>query len=77
MKLEYWPNVDVLHIQIGTAPSAEGADAGDPDVTLHFDEQNRISEIEITNASSRVDLNDIRRRYGFEEMIVDEARSAA
>lgn len=69
MKIEYFPQTDTLSILLLHDPGAiEGEDSGDPDVTLLFDGLNRIAEIVIDHASTRTDLDDIRRRVGFEEV---------
>jgi hypothetical protein len=49
--------------------SVEGEDTNDPDVTLLLDNENRIAEIVIEHASSRTDLDDIRKRIGYEEIV--------
>jgi hypothetical protein len=73
MRLLYFPDVDVLSIKL-PPDRFEGRDSSDPDVTLFFDKQNRISEILIENASRRMDLDRLRQEPQFEE-INEEVRS--
>ncbi|HET6568127.1 MAG TPA: DUF2283 domain-containing protein [Rhodothermales bacterium] len=75
MRIEYWPDVDMLHIRLSDAISQHGHDAEDPDITVHFDKDNRLVEIEVSNASRRIDLDDLRRRYSFEEVRPEEMRA--
>lgn len=69
MKIEYFPQTDTLSILLVHEPgSVEGEDTQDPDVTLLFDAENRVAEIVIEHASARTDLENIRKRLGFEEV---------
>lgn len=78
MQIEYYPDVDMLSITLIRTPyqSAGGEETRDPDVILHYDVQRRLAEIEISHASTRTDLEDMRRRIGFEE-VRDPKSSAA
>ena len=70
MKIEYFPQTDTLSILLLHMPgSVEGEDTNDPDVTLLLDDDNRIAEIVIEHASRRTDLDDIRKRIGYEEIV--------
>lgn len=77
MKIEYYPDSDMLSISLARQPyeSSGGEDTNDPDVVLHYDAHRRLAEIEISHASKRTDLDEIRRRIGFEE--VREPKSSA
>ncbi len=69
MKIEYFPNTDTLSLLFAAGSfDAECLDTGDDDVTLILDEHGRIGEILIEHASRRVDLDETRRRIGFEEV---------
>lgn len=67
VRLLYFPDVDLLSIKL-PPDRAEGQDTNDPDVTLFFDKDNRISEILVENASKRIDLDKLRREPQFEEV---------
>lgn len=70
MKIEYFPQTDTLSILLLHEPGPiEGEDTNDPDVTLLFDGANRLAEIVIEHASTRTDLEDIRTRIRFEEVV--------
>lgn len=78
MRVEYFPETDTLSIIFAADPfEAEGEDTNDPDVLLLYDEQHRIAEIVIEHASGRVDLGEIRRRIGFEEIRSQEATTTS
>lgn len=68
MKMLYFPDTDTLSIQFPPL-GAEGQDTRDPDVTLFFDEANRITEILIENASRRMDLDSLRTESQFREVV--------
>jgi uncharacterized protein YuzE len=70
MRMLYFPDTDTLSIQF-PLDRAVGQDTMDPDVTLFFDDANRISEILVENASRRLDLNGLRREPQFEEIVSD------
>lgn len=67
MEMLYFLDTDTLSIQFPSV-RAEGQDAEDPDVTLFFDDTNRISEILIEHASRRIDLESLRAEPQFEEI---------
>lgn len=70
MRVEFFPDTDTLSILFlapGTA-AGDGVDADDPDVTLYYDEKGRIAEVAIEHASTRLDLDELRRRVSFEEV---------
>lgn len=77
MKIEYFPESDMLSITLVRTPyeSAGGVDTDDPDIVLHYDSERRLAEIEVSHASDRTDLDEIRRRIGFE--VVKEKGSPA
>ena len=77
MKVEYFPDTDTLSIVFAAGPFVpEGEDTTDPDVTLLYDNENRIAEIVIEHASKRIDLSELRRKVSFEE-VHGEAESKA
>ena len=69
MKVQYFPETDMLSIVLARAPyeSAGAGDTGDPDVVLHYDTANCIAEIEIEHASRRVDVHLLRKGVSYEE----------
>ena len=69
MKVEYFPGADTLSIVFASGPFVpEGEDTTDPNVTLLYDDENRIAEILIEHASERIDLAELRRKVSFEEV---------
>ena len=69
MKIEYFPKTDTLSILLlHDTEYVEGEDTNDPDITLLYDRSNRVAEIVIEHASTRTDLDGIRRKIGFEEI---------
>ena len=79
MKVEFFPDTDTLSILFlapGTV-AGDGVDTTDPDVTLYYDEQGRIAEVAIERASSRLDLDELRRRVSFEEVRSEDLSTAA
>ena len=78
MKVEYFPDTDTLSIVFAAGPfTPEGQDTQDPDVTLLYDEDNRIAEIIIEHASTRTDIAELRRKVSFEEVQGQQASQAA
>lgn len=79
MKIEYHHDVDMLHIGFieGSYEALGGQDTHDLDVVLHFDHEHRLAEIEISNASKRVDLEALRKPVVFEEVRPGHSASAA
>jgi uncharacterized protein YuzE len=70
MRVEFFPDTDTLSILFlapGTV-AGDGVDTDDPDVTLYYDDEERVAEIAIEHASSRIDLGELRRRVSFEEV---------
>ncbi|MDX1531022.1 MAG: DUF2283 domain-containing protein [Rhodothermales bacterium] len=70
MRVEFFPDTDTLSILFlapGTV-AGNGVDTADPDVTLYYDDEQRIAEIAIEHVSARVDLAELRRRVSFEEV---------
>ena len=65
MRLLYFPDGDILSFKFRPGRD-EGQDTRDPDVTLFFDIENRISEIFVENASKRLDLDELRELDLFE-----------
>ena len=80
--LQYHEESDMLVLLFGDeAYEAAGAvDTDDPDVVIHYDEQNRVREIEVEHASERLDLSLVRRSAAFEQIgqeVVDVKRIRA
>ena len=71
MKVQYFPETDMLSIVLAPTPyEAAGAeDTGDPDLVLHYDAANRIAEIEIEHASKRIDIDLLKKGVHYEEHI--------
>ena len=78
MKIKYFPESDMLTIQLARTPYTSGGaeDTSDSDVVLHFDGDERLAEIEVSNASARVDLGEVRRMLAFEEVRPTTAEAA-
>jgi uncharacterized protein YuzE len=69
MNMEYFPETDTLSITLRDTPyQATGEDTGDPDVLLYYDEQHRLAEVEVSNASRRANLRHLRGLDAFEEV---------
>ncbi len=79
MRIEYYPDTDTLNITLVRTPYEveTGVDTEDPDITLLYDKQNRLSEIEIEHASRRVDIELMQRQYSFEVIEDKKDRQAA
>lgn len=81
MTVAYWPNHDMLSITLaripyeGTGGLGESKEVHDG-IVLHFGEDGRLAEIEISDASQQVDLDEIRRRYSFEELHESKSEDA-
>jgi len=56
MIVEYFPETDMLYIQLAEGISAESEEVA-PGIVLDFDEENRLVGIEIEEASSRLDIS--------------------
>lgn len=61
MKIEYWAGPDMLNIRLVERPSVESEEVVEGFV-FDYDDQSRIVNIEIDNASQRVDLSDIKKQ---------------
>ena len=69
MKAEYWPDHDLLNVTFAQTPyqQAEGEEVREG-IVLMFDDAGRLAEMEIEQASERIDLQEMRRRpLSFEE----------
>ena len=56
MIFQYYPDMDMLYIQLATGVSTESEQVA-PGVVLDFDEHNRLIGIEIEDASASIDLS--------------------
>ncbi len=56
MVFQYYPETDMLYIQLTQEPSAESEEVV-PGVVVDLDAQNRIIGIEIENAGKSIDLS--------------------
>lgn len=77
MRIKYSADVDVVNIQLVDPPFdyLEGRETDDPDVILHFDTRNRLLEIEVMHASTRLDLDELPLDLGV-TVLPKEARGA-
>ena len=50
MKITYDSEADVLLVRLGKKPPARARDAW-PDAVLHYDDEDKLTEIEVLNAS--------------------------
>jgi uncharacterized protein YuzE len=56
MIFQYYPDTDMLYIQLTTGVSTESEEVA-PGIVLDFDERNQVIGIEIENASTFIDLS--------------------
>ncbi len=56
MVFQYYPDTDMLYIQLSEAPSAESEEVA-PGIVIDLNSQNRVTGIEIENASQLIDLS--------------------
>jgi uncharacterized protein YuzE len=69
MKVQYFPETDQLRIVLRDCRyEPRGEDTNDPDVTLLYDDERRLSEIEVAHASERVNLEELNAANVFEEI---------
>lgn len=78
MKIEYYPDTDTLSITFAAGPftATKKDEEIDPEVLVLWDGE-RIGEIVIEGASSRIDLRELRRQVSFEEIGPEQVRPAA
>ncbi len=58
MKMKYYKDTDSLYIDLSERTSVESQEVS-PGVVIDFDENNDIVGIDIDNASSKIDMNQI------------------
>jgi uncharacterized protein YuzE len=58
MKLNYYPETDSLYIDLSSKPSKESVEISEG-VILDYDDAGNITGIDIDNASSKINLNEI------------------
>jgi uncharacterized protein YuzE len=56
MIFQYYPDTDMLYIQLVTGVSTESEEVA-PGIVLDFDERNQVIGIEIEDASTFIDLS--------------------
>jgi uncharacterized protein YuzE len=56
MIFQYYPDTDMLYIQLATGVSTESEEVA-PGIVLDFDERNQVIGIEIEDASTFIDLS--------------------
>jgi uncharacterized protein YuzE len=56
MIFKYYPDTDMLYIQLATGASTESEEVA-PGIVLDFDERNQVIGIEIEDASTFIDLS--------------------
>ena len=56
MVFEYYPDTDMLYIQLATGVSTESEEVA-PGIALDFDERNQVIGIEIEDANTFIDLS--------------------
>ena len=56
MIFQYYPDTDMLYIQLNTGVSTESEEVA-PGIVLDFDEGNQVIGIEIEDASTFIDLS--------------------
>lgn len=61
MKVQFFPDEDMLYLGLADAESTEGAEVSEG-IVFHCDVEGRLVSIEIDEASRRVNLDDIRDR---------------
>ncbi len=58
MKMKYYKDTDSLYIDLSERSSVESQEVS-PGVVIDFDKNNNIVGIDIDNASSKIDMNQI------------------
>ncbi len=67
--IEYWPETDMLTINLSDKPAGGGGEEISDGIVLHYDDADKLNYIEISGASELVDLKQIRARPG---LVIDE-----
>lgn len=70
MTVKYYPEVDMLTMALADTPfrQEDVRDTDDPDVLLLYDDQGRLAKIEVSHASKKINLEEMRRKISFEEV---------
>ena len=58
MKLNYYPETDSLYIDLSSKTSTESVEISEG-IVIDYDEDGNITEIDIDNASRKIDLKEI------------------
>jgi uncharacterized protein YuzE len=58
MKLNYYPETDSLYITLSSKPSKESVEITEG-IVVDYDEEGRITGIDVDNASHKIDLKEI------------------
>ena len=61
MKVEYYPDSDMLFIKLADGPSAVSEEVA-PGIVLDLDEHNKVIGVEIEDASKLMDLSQLELR---------------
>lgn len=60
MKITYDPEADILLVRLGKKPPVRARDAW-PDAVLHYDDEDKLTEVEVLNASLICDAKTLAR----------------
>ena len=58
MKLNYYPETDSLYIDLSSKPSKDSVEVSEG-IVIDYDEEGRITGIDVDNASHKIDLKEI------------------
>lgn len=58
MKLNYYPETDSLYIDLSSKPGKESIEVSEG-VVIDYDEDGRITGIDVDNATHKINLNEI------------------
>jgi uncharacterized protein YuzE len=58
MKLNYYPKTDSLYIDLSSRTSKESVEVSEG-IVIDYDEEGRITGIDVDNASHKIDLKEI------------------
>ena len=61
MKLNYYPDIDSLYINFSATPSTRSHEVSEG-IVLDYDEEGRLTGIDIDNASHKIDLKEVSMR---------------
>ncbi|HEX9733643.1 MAG TPA: DUF2283 domain-containing protein [Thermoanaerobaculia bacterium] len=58
MKLNYYPDTDSLYIDLSSTPSTRSHEVSEG-IVLDYDDEGRLTGIDIDNASHKIDLREV------------------